>query len=110
MHPKKPRITPNQLDLYSSNMAELYNSLEGEIIRILIRRLNSGHRDITMWQAQKLQELRLFNNDVARYVSEVTNVAETTVTNMFEHAGNEEATEWISESNQASTVHPFPET
>src|SRR5690625_5521563 len=87
MQPKKPKITPYQLDLWSSEMADLYNSLEGEIIRILIKRLNSGHRDITMWQAQKLQELRLFNNDVARYISEVTNIAETTVTNMFEEAG-----------------------
>src|SRR5690625_56188 len=110
MEPKKPKITPHQLDLWAQEMADLYNSLEWEIIKIIINRLNRGHKDITMWQAQKLQELRLFNNDVARYVSEVTNVAETTITNMFEEAGNEEATEWISESNQASTVHPFPET
>lgn len=87
MQPKKPRITPNQLDLWSSDMSELYNSLEGEIIRIIIKRLGRGYRDITTWQAQKLQELRLFNNDVARYVSEVTDVAKNTVTNMFETAG-----------------------
>src|SRR5690625_1120991 len=87
MNPKKPRITPNQLDIWSGNMSELYNSLEGEIIRIIIKRLNSGHKDITMWQAQKLQELRLFNNDVARYVSEVAEVAETSILNMFEDAG-----------------------
>src|SRR5699024_12531383 len=79
MHPKKPRITPYQLELWSQEMAELYNSLEGEIIRIIIKRLNSGHSDITMWQAQKLQELRLFNNDVARYVSKVTDVSETEI-------------------------------
>lgn len=55
MVPRNPRITPTQLDLYSSNMSDLYQSLEGEIIRIIIKRLNSGHSDITMWQAQKLQ-------------------------------------------------------
>src|SRR5690625_2498432 len=87
MQPKKPRITPHNLDLWSSDMADLYNSLEWEIIKIIIKRLNSGHKDITMWQAQKLQELRLFNNDVARYVSEVTKVSETVITNMFEVAG-----------------------
>src|SRR5690625_981362 len=109
MHPKKPRITPNQLDLWSSDMAELYNSLEGEIIRILIKRLNSGHRDITMWQAQKLQELRLFNNDVARYVSEVTNVSETVITNMFEHAGKRMIDDVDAAMSQAFDKKPYPE-
>jgi hypothetical protein len=68
-------------------MSDLYNSLEGEIIRIIIKRLNSGHTDITQWQAQKLQELRLFNNDVAKLFSEVTNVAESEITKMFESVG-----------------------
>ena len=87
MDPKKPRVTPNQLDLWSSNMAELYNSLEGEIIRIIIKRLKRGSKDITEWQAQKLSELRLFNNEVTRYLSEVTNVAESQIKRMFEETG-----------------------
>lgn len=109
MQPKKPRITPGQLDLWSSDMAELYNSLEGEIIRIIIKRLNSGHRDITMWQAQKLQELRLFNNDVARYVSEVTKVSEKVITNMFEHAGKQMIDDVDSAMSQAFEKKPFPD-
>ena len=88
MVPKKPRVTPNQLDLWSSNMADLYNSLEGEIIRIIIKRLNRGHKDITQWQAQKLQELRLFNNEVARLLAEVTKVAQSEIEQMFQTAGN----------------------
>lgn len=109
MQPKKPRITPYQLDLWSQDMAELYNSLEGEILRIIIRRLNRGYIDITMWQAQKLQELRLFNNDVARYVSEVTKVAETTVTNMFEHAGKRMVDDVDNAMSQAFDKKPYPE-
>lgn len=85
----KPKITPHQLDIYSGNMSELYQSLEGEIIRQIIRRLNRGSSDITIWQAQKLQELHLFNNDVSRYLSEVTLVAEKEIQKMFEDAGNE---------------------
>src|SRR5699024_4627174 len=84
---KKPKITPHQLDLYSSNMSELYSSLEGDIIRQIIKRLKSGSSDITTWQAQKLQELRLFNNDVAKLLSEVTNVAEPEIQRMFEETG-----------------------
>src|SRR5690554_3887483 len=87
MEPKKPRITPSQLDIWSSNMAELYNSLEGEIIRIIIRRLKRGHQDITQWQAQKLSELRLYNSEVIRLVAEVVDVAEAEIKQMFEETG-----------------------
>lgn len=87
MNPKQPRVTPSQLDLWSANMADLYNALEGEIIRIIIRRLNTGHDDITEWQAQKLQELRLFNSEVTKLLSEVTKIAEPEIRRMFEEAG-----------------------
>lgn len=85
--PKHPKITPHQLDLYSGNMGQLYNSLEGEIIRLIIQQLNSGHKDITQWQAQKLSELRLFNRDVAKLLSDVTNVAEPELMRMFKDVG-----------------------
>lgn len=84
---RKPRITPYQLDIWSNNMADLYNSLEGEIIRIIIKRLNRGHRDILQWQAEKLQELRLFNNDVTKLLSETTKVAESEIKRMLEDTG-----------------------
>ncbi len=45
-------ISPHQLDLWSSNMAHLYQSLEGELIRIIIKRLNSGHDNILDWQRE----------------------------------------------------------
>lgn len=83
----RPRITPTQLDLWSSNMAELYNALEGEIIRIIIKRLNSGHTDITQWQARKLQELRFFERDVAKLLAEVTDIAEPELLRMFQDMG-----------------------
>ncbi|RST57673.1 capsid protein [Siminovitchia terrae] len=85
----KPKITPYQLDLWSSNMAELYNSLEGEIIRIIIKRLKNGSDDITEWQAQKLSELRLFNRKVTKLLAKVTGVAEPEIKRMFEESGHE---------------------
>lgn len=89
MEPNQPRVTPNQLDLWAGNMAELYNSLEGEIIRLIIHRFMRGHRDITQWQAQKLQELRLFNQDVTQLLADVVNVAEPEIRRMFEVVGKE---------------------
>lgn len=70
-------------------MSELYNSLEGDIIRIMIKRLKGGPKDITNWQAQKLSELRLFNNDVVKYLAEVTPVAEKEILKMFQAAGRD---------------------
>lgn len=84
----KPKITPTQLDLWSGNMSELYNSLEGEIIRIIIKRLEGGHKDIAIWQAEKLYDLRLFNSEVIELLAKVTDVAEPEVLKMFQEAGN----------------------
>ncbi|MCT1904106.1 phage minor capsid protein [Oceanobacillus sojae] len=83
----KPKITPYQLDLWSGSMSHLYNSLEGEIIRIIIKRLKNGSSDITMWQAQKLQELRLFNNEVTKLLSQTTGIAEKQILTMFQDVG-----------------------
>ena len=83
----KPRITPHQLDLWSGNMSELYASLEGDIIRIIIDRLDGGSKDITQWQAQKLSELRLFNSEVTKLLADVIDVAEPEIRKMFEQTG-----------------------
>lgn len=102
MEPKRPKITPTQLDLWSGSMAELYNSLEGEIIRIIIKRLASGHDDITEWQAQKLRELRLFNGEVTRLLAQVIEVAEPEIRTMFQEAGN-------AIIEDVDSAMPFPE-
>lgn len=83
------KITPHQLDLYSANMASLYNSLEGEILRILINRLRGGSSNITVWQAEKLRDLHLFNDEVAAELSKLTGVAYAEIERMFQETGIE---------------------
>lgn len=83
------KITPHQLDLYSANMASLYNSLEGEILRILIKRLRGGSSNITVWQAEKLRDLHLFNDEVAAELSKLTGVAYAEIERMFQETGIE---------------------
>ncbi|HFC9436970.1 TPA: phage minor capsid protein [Enterococcus hirae] len=80
-------ITPHQLDLWSSNMAHLYQSLEGELIRILIKRLNNDHDNILDWQREKLQELHLFNKETVKVISQITGIAESEIERMFESTG-----------------------
>lgn len=82
-----PKVTPHQLDLWSSNFSDLYNALEGEIIRQLVKRLANGRTDILEWQAQALKDLHLFNKDCAEYLAKVTGVAEDEVYRMFEETG-----------------------
>lgn len=82
-----PKVNPHQLDLWSSNFSQLYNALEGEIIRQLIKRLSNGKTDILEWQAQALKDLHLFNKDCAEYLAKVTGVAEDEIYRMFEKAG-----------------------
>lgn len=81
------KVNPHQLDLWSSNFSLLYNALEGEIIRQLIKRLSNGRTDILEWQAQALQDLHLFNKDCTEYLAKVTGVAEDEIYRMFEKAG-----------------------
>lgn len=85
----KPKVTPNQLDLWSNNVAYLYESLEGEIIRMIIKRLNRGATDITQWQSQMLSELHLYNADVTKLLAKTTNVAESQIKLMFEQTGTD---------------------
>jgi len=80
-------ITPHQLDLWSSNMAHLYQSLEGELIRLIAKRLNSGHDNILDWQREKLQELHLFNKEAVKVISQITGIAESEISRMFESTG-----------------------
>lgn len=97
-------ITPHQLDLWSSNMASLYNSLDGEIIRIIAKRLNKGHDNILDWQTQALRDLHLFNDEVTKMLSEVTGVAETQIKAMFEETGHKV----ISDIDSCMIQEPLP--
>ncbi|MGH1724869.1 phage minor capsid protein [Enterococcus durans] len=82
-------VTPHQLDLWSSNMAHLYQSLEGELIRIIVKRLNSGHDNILDWQREKLQQLHLFNKETAKVISQITGIAESEIERIFDESGEE---------------------
>lgn len=81
-------VTPHQIDLWSGNMAHLYQSLEGEILRLVIQRLNKGSVNIADWQLQKLRELHLFNSETAKLIAEVSGVSEKEVRKMFNNLGH----------------------
>jgi hypothetical protein len=80
-------VTPHQMDIWSSNMSHLYQSLELELLKLVAKRLNSGHDDISEWQRTKSQELRLFNRDAIKLISRMTGYSEQAVKGMFEETG-----------------------
>ena len=82
-------VTPHQMDVWSSNMSHLYQSLELELLQLVAKRLNSGHDDILDWQRTKLQELRLFNRDAIKLISSMTTLSEKAVKSMFEETGQQ---------------------
>ena len=81
------KITPEQLERYSRAIAKIYNSLEGEIIRIIIRQLRFTPNRLEEWQMEKLSDLHLFNKKVVKELSKATRVAESEIERMFEETG-----------------------
>ena len=81
------KVTPYQLDIWSSEIAHLYQSLEGEIIRLIIERIQKrGVESVAQWQLEHLRDLRLLNREVAEMLAKVTDVAEEEVLKRFEEA------------------------
>ena|SRR5690625_1374445 len=80
MNPKQPKITPHQLDMFTSPVIHVYQALEEELFEMIARRLRTS-RDyssdtVLEWQVDKLNQLRMVNNDTIKALSKTTGVAE----------------------------------
>lgn len=82
-------VTPHQMDIWSSNISHIYQTLEIELLHLIAKRLNSGHDDILDWQRTKMQELHLFNKDAVKLISRMTGFSEQAVKGMFEETGQQ---------------------
>lgn len=81
-------ITPKQLNLFSSPVAEMYQALELEILTQVATRLKvKGEVDITDWQLQKTKELNLLNRNLSTYLSEFSGIAKEEIDNYVKVAG-----------------------
>lgn len=68
-------------------MSHIYQSLEGELIKIIVKRLNNGKTDILEWQQQALADLRLFNAETVKEIAKAANLSEQQVNEMFSEVG-----------------------
>ncbi|MEN0666918.1 phage minor capsid protein [Caldifermentibacillus hisashii] len=88
---KEPKITPYQLDLFTEPVADIYRALEDEIFLLVAKRLKAGGRisedDILHWQIERMQELRMLNQETIKALAKATGLAEKEIVKAIEEVG-----------------------
>src|SRR5690554_4394827 len=91
MNPRRPKITPYQLDMFTQPVIDIYRALEEEIFLMMARRLKTSQdisRDrVFEWQVEKMQQLRTLNNETIRELSKATGLAEKEIRKAIENTG-----------------------
>src|SRR5699024_9127980 len=93
MNPKRPKITPSQLNLFTEPVIEIYRALEEEIFLMVAKRLKTSD-DITkdtvfQWQIDKMNQLRLINTETIKLLSKTTGIAEKEIREAIKNTGIE---------------------
>src|SRR5690625_6152514 len=83
MNPKRPKITPSQLNLFTEPVTEIYRALETQIFEMVAKRLKTS-KNITSdtvfeWQVDKMNQLRLVNEDTVKALSQATGKSEKAI-------------------------------
>lgn len=91
MNPKRPKITPNQLNLFTEPVIEIYRALEEEIFLMVAKRLKTSD-DITkdtvfQWQIEKMNQLRMINEETIKLLSKRTGKTEREIRKAIKHTG-----------------------
>lgn len=83
-------ITPRQMNLFASPVAEMYQVLEMEILTQVAKRLKvKGEVNITDWQLEKMDELKLLNRDLSTYLSDFSGIAKEEIDSYIKTAGHD---------------------
>lgn len=88
--PKRPSVTPHNLDMFTEPVVHVYQALEEEIFTQIAKRLRTskelGRADVLQWQAEKMQQLRLVNDATIKSLSKATGVAEKEIRKAIQEA------------------------
>ncbi|QWF35095.1 phage minor capsid protein [Latilactobacillus curvatus] len=81
-----------QLDIYSSQIQRVYLALEDEIIKMLIKRLNTKGLDgdnfnVYSWHLDRLNQLGALNEETAKLVSKATKISKPLIEKMIKGSG-----------------------
>lgn len=87
----RPKITPEQLNMYTEPIIDIYRKLEEDVFLMIAKRLRTSD-DITsdnvlQWQMDKLMQLRLLNEDTIKALARTTGIAEREIRQVIKDAG-----------------------
>ena len=83
-------LTPNKLEQLSYKTAVYYEELQEWVIKEIAERISRTLKAsyLTNYQIKRLQELRLFNKDFIKKVSQISKLSEKEVKRIFKDAGS----------------------
>lgn len=91
MDVKQPKITPRQLNMYTEPITHIYRELERNIFVMVAKRLKTSQdygQDLTLqWQLEKMNDLRLINNENIKLLSEATGMAKDEISAAIKAVG-----------------------
>lgn len=91
MNPKKPKITPHQLDMYIEPVTDIYRTLEDDIFQKITKRLKTsadiGKDGVFQWQVDKMNQLRMVNKETVKALSAATGISEKKIAEAVRNTG-----------------------
>lgn len=87
----RPKITPEQLNMFTEPITDIYRALEEDVFLLIAKRLRTSDDisadDVLDWQMDKLKQLRLLNEDTIKALSKATGIAEREIRQVIKDAG-----------------------
>lgn len=112
MDPKKPKITPHQLDLFTEPVTDIYRALEDEVFMMVAKRLKTnptaGKDYVLEWQVDKIQQLRMLNTETIKELAKATGLSEKEIRKAVEDAGHRTITSVDQELKSICAPLPMP--
>lgn len=112
MDQDKPQITPYNLNLFTEPVTEIYRALENEIFLLVAKRLTTskdyGKDQVLQWQIEKMQELRMLNQETIKALSKATGLAQEEIIKAINGVGYGTITTVDNELKVAFEPKPIP--
>lgn len=112
MNPRRPKITPEQLNIFTQPVIHVYRALENEIFEMVAKRLKTspdlGSDRVFEWQFDKMSQLRLLNDKTIKMLSKATGVAEKEIRKAIQKAGFETIASVDYELKEVFPILPQP--
>lgn len=87
----RPIITPYQFTEHTSRIVDIYVALEDELFLQIAKRLkapkDAGKDYVLQWQVDKMQQLRMLNQETIRELSKATGIAAKEIEQMVSDVG-----------------------